>query len=125
MPIQLHEENDGKVLVVHVSGKLAKADYEYFAPEFDRLVLKLGKLRVLFDMNDFHGWEAGALWEDVKFNFKHFSDIERLAMVGDKKWQHGMAAFCKPFTKAAIRSFDHAHAAEARSWLGEGQSGNP
>jgi hypothetical protein len=30
-----------------------------------------------------------------------------------------MAAFCKPFTKAAIRYFDQAHAAEARKWLGE------
>jgi hypothetical protein len=43
------------------------------------------------------------LWEDIKFSVKHFADIERLAMVGDKKWQRGMAAFCKPFTKATIR----------------------
>ena len=32
MPIQLNEENGGKLLVVHVSGKLAKADYEHFVP---------------------------------------------------------------------------------------------
>jgi hypothetical protein len=38
MPIQLHEENDGKLLAVHVSGKLVKADYEHFVPEFERLV---------------------------------------------------------------------------------------
>jgi hypothetical protein len=31
----------------------------------------------------------------------------------------GMATFCKPFTKATIRYFDHADAAEARKWLGE------
>jgi hypothetical protein len=40
-------------------------------------------------------------------------------MVGEKKWQQGMATFCKPFTKAALRYFDHADAAEARKWLGE------
>ena len=33
MPIQLNEENGGKMLVVHVSGKLAKADYEHFVPD--------------------------------------------------------------------------------------------
>jgi hypothetical protein len=119
MPIQVNEEHGGKLLAVHVSGKLAKSDYEHFVPEFERLVSLIGKLRVLFDMTSFHGWEAGALWEDIKFNFKHFSDIERLAMVGDKKWEHGMATFCKPFTKAKIRYFDHDEAAAARQWLSE------
>jgi hypothetical protein len=125
MPIQLNEENAGKILTVHVSGKLAKADYEYFVPAFGRLVRLHGKLSLLFDMNGFHGWEAGALWEDIKFDIKHFADIERLALVGDKKWQHGMAAFCIPFTKATVRYFDHADIASARSWLGEARSGKP
>ena len=119
MPIQLNEESAGNVLAVHVSGKLVKADYEHFVPEFERLVQQHGKLRVLFDMIGFHGWEAGALCEDIKFATKHFSAIERLAMVGDKKWEHGMATFCKPFTKATVKYFDHAEAAQARKWLDE------
>ena len=119
MSIQLNEENGGTTLAIHVSGKLAKADYEHFVPEFERLFQEHGKLRVLFDMADFHGWEAGALWEDTKFAIHHYADIERLAMVGEKKWQKGMATFCKPFTKATIRYFDHADAAEARNWLGD------
>lgn len=119
MSIQLKEEDGGKLLNVCVSGKLVKADYEHFVPEFERLVGLHGKLNVLFDMTDFHGWEAAALWEDVKFDLKHFADIQRLAMVGEAKWQHGMAAFCKPFTSAAIKYFDHADAAEARKWLSE------
>jgi RNAse (barnase) inhibitor barstar len=119
MSINLSEENGGKLLVVHVSGKLTNEDYEYFTPEFERLVRLHGKLRLLFDMNNFHGWEADALWDDIKFDMKHFADIERLAMVGDKKWQHGMATFCKPFTKATIRYFDRVDAEEAHKWLSE------
>lgn len=107
------------MLAIHVSGKLEKADYEHFVAEFERLVSQHGKLRVQFDMNAFHGWEVSAAWEDFKFGVKHFSDIERLAMVGEKKWQHGMAIFCKPFTKAIVRYFDHTNGAEARKWLGE------
>ncbi len=123
MPIQLKEENDGKILNVHVSGKLLKTDYETFVPEFGRLVREHGKLRLLFDMSGFHGWEMAALWEDVKFDVKHFSDIERLAMIGEKKWQHGMATFCKPFTTATIRYFEHADADAARAWLAK-ENGN-
>jgi hypothetical protein len=124
MPLSLSEENDGKLLVVHVSGKLAKEDYEHFVPEFERLVQQHGKLRLLFDMTDFHGWEVAALWEDTKFAVKHFSDIEKIAMLGETNWQHGMATFCKPFTKAAVRYFEHADAAEARKWLSETTPGD-
>ncbi len=119
MPIHLNEEHDGKLLVVHVSGKLTKTDYAHFVPEFERLVQKHGKVRILFDMTGFHGWEAGALWEDIKFDVKHFADIERLAMIGETKWESGMASFCKVFTKATIRYFDHAQAAEAQKWVDE------
>ena len=117
MPIQLKEENDGQVLVIHASGKLEKDDYELFVPEFDRLVGIHGKLYVLFEMTDFHGWDAGALWEDTKFALHHFHNIERLAIVGEKRWQQGMAVFCRPFTQAMIQYFDHTEAAEARKWL--------
>ena len=88
-------------------------------PEFERLVRQHGKLRLLFDMAGFHGWEGVALWQDINFDMKYFGDIERLAMVGEAKWQHGMATYCKPFTKATIRYFDHSDAGEARKWLGE------
>ncbi len=117
MPIQLKEENDGKTVIIQVSGKLIAADYEDFVPEFDRLVGLHGKLRVLFDMPGFHGWTAGAMWEDTKFGLHHFGDIDRLAMVGEEKWQKGMAMFCKPFTKATVKYFDHSAISEARKWL--------
>ena len=120
MPIRLDEENGGKIVVIHVSGTLVKADYAGLGSEFERRLQQHRKLRVLFDMTDFHGWDAGAMWEDVKFDLRHFADIDRLAMVGEAQWQHGMAVFFKPFTKATTHYFDHAGFAEARNWLGEG-----
>jgi hypothetical protein len=117
MSVSLIEKNDGKLLEVHVSGKLADDDYRHFVPQFERLVARHGRIRVLFEMSQFHGWEAKALWDDIKFDLKHFEDIERLAMVGERKWQKGMAAFCKPFTTATVRYFDHDQAESARDWL--------
>lgn len=119
MSFQLSEEADGRILVVHVTGKLIKADYARFVPEFERRLNESGKQRVLFDMAEFHGWDAAAAWEDIKFDVKHFADIVRLAMVGEKKWHHVMAELFKPFTKAKTRYFDRSEAAAARKWLSE------
>lgn len=60
------------------------------------------------------------MWEDIKFDLKHFNHIERLALVGDRKWEAGMAAFCKPFTTAKIRYFDQGHFDDALTWINEG-----
>lgn len=119
MAVELNQTKDaGKhILVVRASGKLSKEDYGHFIPEVERLIKQEGKIRLLFDMQNFHGWEAGALWEDIKFDLKHFSDIERLAMIGEKKWEEWMAMFCKPFTSAEIRYFDHDQMAEAQQWI--------
>jgi hypothetical protein len=117
MAIEFKEVSDGKWLEVQVSGKLSREDYKKFVPEFERLVKQHGKIGLLFAMVDFHGWKAGALWEDIKFDLKHFSDIDRLAMVGDKKWEKGMSVFCKPFTSAKIRFFEPTALGEAPAWL--------
>lgn len=117
MPVELEEKNGGKVLEVRVTGTLVHQDYERFVPNFDRLTKQHGKIRLLFEMVDFHGWEPQAAWDDLKLGFKHFSDIERIAMAGDKKWQAWMAVFCRPFTKAEVRYFERNATDEARVWL--------
>ena len=117
MTIRLTEKNGGKILEVRVSGKLTHADYQRFVPEFGRLVREHGRINVLFEMVEFRGWKAAALWDDIRFDLNHFAGIERLAMVGEKKWQKGMSKFCRPFTTARIRYFDRTAAGEARAWL--------
>src|SRR5579859_3172437 len=115
--VTLKETNGGKVLEVGLTGKLTEEDYQIFIPVVERLVKEHGKIRMLVDMHDFHGWTMGALWQDIKFDVKHFRDIERVAMVGETQWEHGMAVFCKPFTAAKVRYFYRAEIDQARSWL--------
>lgn len=44
-------------------------------------------------------------------------DIERLAIVGEKNWEKGMATFCKPFTIAKVRFFEHDRKTEAQACI--------
>jgi hypothetical protein len=122
MSVELVESFDGKVVTVRASDKLTREDYAHFVPAFERLIAQHGKIRVLFDLHDFHGWKTGALWEDMKFGVKHFRDVERLAIIGEKTWEKWMATFCRPFTTANIRYFDQSEAEAGRQRIEEGMT---
>ena len=110
MSVTFHEvdfaaSTETNVVVLRVSGKLTKDDYAIFVPELEQWIVRHGKIRILFDMVDFHGWTVSAAWEDLKLGMKHFSDIERVAMIG------------RPFTRAKVRYFDRADADKAETWI--------
>jgi hypothetical protein len=108
----------GNVLEVDLHGKLCREDFERIVPDTERLICQNGKIRILVTMRDFEGWDMGAFWEDLKWEAKHFNDVERLAMVGDEHWQKWMTSFCKPFTTAAVRYFPFERLDEAQEWVG-------
>ena len=112
-------QSSNKVLGFKMSGKLHDEDYKKFVPVIDAAVAKEGKIRLLAQFHDFHGWDLHALWDDIKFSTKHCLDIERIALVGDKKWEEWMAKVCKPFTMAKIKYFNHSEIESAKAWLSE------
>src|SRR5438270_6469725 len=106
MSLALQENPELNLFEVELSGKISKEDYQRFVPLAEKLIRERGKLRLLVRMQDFDGWTLGSLWEDFKFDAKHFRDIERIAFVGDEAWEKGMSKLCKAFTTAAIRFFN-------------------
>lgn len=99
-----------------LSGTLHDADYKTFVPMIDEAA-KSGKVRVLAQFHDFKGWDAHALWDDIKFSTTHCTTIEKIAIVGEKSWESWMAKVCKPFTMAKIQYFDVADIDKAWAWL--------
>lgn len=117
MAINLVEHPENQLLEVTVSGKLSAEDYESFEPAVQSLIEQVGKIRILFTMHDFHGWEVGAVWEDIKFATRHCTDIKKIAMVGENHWEKWMATICKPFTMSSIKYFESGQEGAAREWL--------
>ena len=103
--------------VIKVSGKLTTEDYALIVGELERLIENTRRIRLLIELHDFNGWTAGAMWEDIKFDFRHFSDIERIAVVGENRWEKGMTLFFKPFTAAIVRYFDNTSLDKAEDWI--------
>ena len=117
MPVTIEAQAGGKILVVHATGKLHADDYATFVPQVEQLIAQHGKIRIIFDLHDFHGWSPDALWQDIKFDARHFADIERLAIVGESAWERAIAAACRPFSLAKIRYFDRSEISEANDWI--------
>jgi acyl-CoA-binding protein len=113
---QLPEASE-RILAFKMSGKLHDEDNKKFVPLVESAVAKHGKVRILAQFEDFHGWDLHALWDDIKFSTKHCNDIQRIALVGDRKWEAWMAKVCKPFTLAKIRYFDVSDIGAARAWI--------
>jgi SpoIIAA-like len=66
--IDLLRQSTDKELAFKVSGKLHDEDYKKFVPLVDAAIAKDGKARILAQFHDFHGWDAHALWDDIKFS---------------------------------------------------------
>jgi hypothetical protein len=105
-----------------MSGKLHDEDYKKFVPLVDAEIAGEGTASARAQLHDFHGGDAGALWDDIKFSTTHYSKIKRVALVGDKTWEKWMAVVCKPFTMAKVRYFAADEIDAARTWLAERSS---
>src|SRR5580704_9508483 len=55
--IDVSSENDGKLLIIKMTGKVHKSDYQHFVPIVEQAVQKHGKIRLLVQMHYFHGWD--------------------------------------------------------------------
>ena len=102
-----------------MSGKLHDADYKTFVPQVDAEIARDGKVNILAQFHDFQGWDAKALWDDIKFSTTHCTKIGKIALVGEKSWEKWMATVCKPFTMAKIKYFDASQIDAAKAWLAE------
>lgn len=107
-----------RILAFKLSEQLCDADYEKFVPTVDAAVHAVGKVNMLVQFEPgFRGWDTRALWDDIKFTTTHYSAFERIAVIGDRQWEHWMATLCKPFTEADVRYFDATESAEAWAWM--------
>ena len=117
--IQSLPNSAGSLLGFKMSGKLHDEDYQHFVPTVEAAIQAHGKVRLLAQFEDFHGWDMHAMWDDTKFATKHCADVERIALVGDKKWEEWMAKVCQPFTQAKLQYFDVSQTEAAWKWLAE------
>lgn len=107
------------LLGLKASDKVTDADYkDILIPRLESIIKEHGKARLLFDFDDeFHGYEAAAMWDDTKFGIKHRNDFEKIAIVGGPKWVEWATRLSSSFVGGSMKSFSQAELQDAWTWL--------
>jgi hypothetical protein len=112
-------ESQGTLLWLRARGRLTVRDYrDVLIPRLEEIIQEHGKVRLLFQFDpDFQGFEAGALWEDLKFDLRHLEDFEKLVIVGATRWMEAAVKLFAHFMTGEVRTMLPDHLAEAWEWL--------
>jgi len=114
-------ETTGDIIVLQANGKLTQEDYtETFIPLFEHVKNTHPDVRLLITFApDFAGFEAGALWEDLKFGATHANDLHRMAIVGDAKWMEWATNISRRFMKGEVRHYKLTQLLNALRWIND------
>jgi hypothetical protein len=114
------EQHPDRLLVLRVGGELKKSELDAVQSEFVPKVAGGGTVKLLVLLENFAGWERGEQWGDTDFFFSHRDDLEKIAVVGDPRWEAQILAFTGAgLRKGPVKFFPETAESEARAWLAQ------
>jgi hypothetical protein len=120
--ITILPETHRNLLAVQVSAKLTDQDFDIYRSLIRQKMEEYGSARLYFEMVNFEGWQPGSFVENGVFDLVHGREYGRVAMVGEKQWQHWAARLASPVKKEGIKYFDLSDREKAMAWvLAEGE----
>lgn len=121
MPATIRSEG-GNRYRVNVSGTLRKSEMEKVQATLVQEIARVGKVRLLFVLEQFKGWEKGTDWGDMRFYETYGESIERIAIVAEERWREDALMFALAgLRRAPTRFFPPAEIDRARAWLTQAQ----
>jgi len=113
--IETTEKSSGDTLGYKASGDITKADYQTLEPAVEAAIQKYGSVKLLFDLTDFK-WEKVSAWgDDLNFGKQYKDSVEKMALVGDAKWEKHMTRVAGPLYAKEAKYFENVD--DAWDWL--------
>ena len=108
----------GNILRIVAPRKLYAEDFQQITPDIDSFISQHGKIRLLIDVSSFHGWnDAAALLKHIQFIKDHHRNVERIAVVGARSWQHWVIGVVRMIVHPEVRAYDGSQQSEAMGWI--------
>jgi hypothetical protein len=114
------EQQPDRLLVLRISGELKKSELDAVQAEFVQKIAITGTVKLLVLLDNFTGWERSEAWGDTDFFFSHRNDFEKIAIVGNPRWEAQVLAFAGAgLRKGPVKLFPETAESDARAWLAE------
>ena len=111
-------DNSTGTVTIRISGKLSFAEYREGQKKMGEIIRQRGKLRFLILLEDYLGTEKEGNWGDISFAMEFDKYIEKMALVGDRKWEADAMLFTgKGVRRFPIEFFEPADLPKAKAWL--------
>ncbi|MEZ5125259.1 MAG: STAS/SEC14 domain-containing protein [Thermoleophilia bacterium] len=104
--IEVIPGSSGNVLGYKVSDDVTKDDYAILDPAVEAAVKEHGSVRLLLDLTAFR-WEKIDAWaSDFAFGRTFKQNIDKMAIVGDRRWERYLAKVAGRFYAKEARFFE-------------------
>ncbi len=107
------------VVALEAEGTVSAEDYEtVLIPAVEEALKEHGKVSFLMVLGDaFETYEAGALWDDTVFGFKHLTDFKKVGVVTDRNWIAETMRLLSPLIPAETLAFPLKKREQALKWI--------
>jgi len=115
------ESLSDNALKVVMPSKLTADDVTQLAQRLDSTIAERGRIRVLFDLRAFGGWEnleaLGAHLDQLKFIQERAKHIDRVAVIVAQPWEQQLVGFIRNVLPAPVQPLAASEEAAATQWL--------
>lgn len=115
-------EGKGSVLGFEVTGKVSLEEELEWIAKIEKVIEEQGRISTLVVLEDEAGWGIKAGMEDLRWLMTHIKQIEKIAIVSDRKVWKWLVALDSPFAKIAgikEKHFQPGKIEEAWKWVRE------
>ena len=114
--IQTHQESG--IIAIKASEKLNQQDFDKLAPKLREFINSNQKPQLLMILERFKGWEdVNSFWKDLKLDAEFIGKFNRIAIIGQSKWQKWATNLLDTLTKEKLKFFGIQNADNAWAWL--------
>lgn len=112
------DQTKDNLVAIKVDKKIEGEDYNKLNQLVNGALSENRRANLYIEMGSIEGLSPMAIWEDLKFDFKNYDNLEKVAIVGEKDWEEYMTNMYDKFTNADVKFFEKSKKENALEWVG-------